>query len=97
MMDARSLAEAWIRLHHLPKDSKERETLDWSWKNLTSVVSADAGRCLEELDSGCSMDSNSSYRRSILVARKQTLATDYGGRGRPMPRERFSPLPAIGA
>jgi hypothetical protein len=37
MMDAGSLAEAWIRLHHLPKDSKEREALDWSWENLTKM------------------------------------------------------------
>ena len=37
MIDVNYLAEAWIRLHHLPKESSEYETLFWAWEQLTDL------------------------------------------------------------
>jgi hypothetical protein len=40
MMDADNLADAWIRLHHLPKESRESSeynALFWSWEKLTEM------------------------------------------------------------
>ncbi len=40
MMDADNLADAWIRLHHLPKESRESSEYDalfWSWEKLTEM------------------------------------------------------------
>ena len=36
-MDANNLADVWIRLHHLPKESSEHEALFWSWEKLTEM------------------------------------------------------------
>ncbi len=37
MTDAKTLANAWIRLHRLPKQSTERERLFWSWEEVTEM------------------------------------------------------------
>jgi hypothetical protein len=37
MMHDENLAEAWIRLHHLPKESSEHDALFWSWESLTDM------------------------------------------------------------
>jgi hypothetical protein len=37
MVDSNNLAETWIRLHLLPKESNERESLFWAWEQLTDM------------------------------------------------------------
>jgi hypothetical protein len=40
MMHAEDLAEVWIRLHHLPKESSEHDALFWSWEKLTKMCNS---------------------------------------------------------
>ena len=40
MNDADNLAEAWIRLHHIPKEPRQSSQYDelfWSWEKLTEM------------------------------------------------------------
>jgi Family of unknown function (DUF6869) len=40
MNDADNLVEAWIRLHHIPKESRQSTQYDelfWSWEKLTEM------------------------------------------------------------
>ena len=41
MGDSKNLAETWIQLHHLPKDSKESDALFWAWEQLTDMCDSD--------------------------------------------------------
>jgi hypothetical protein len=43
MNDAGNLVEAWIQLHHIPKESRQSSQYDelfWSWEKLTEMCEA---------------------------------------------------------
>lgn len=79
-MDADNLAEAWIRLHHLPKDSSEREALFWSWERLTEMCESVPETAWSVIQEIIALDQSDQILSNIGAGPFEDLMVNHGAR-----------------
>lgn len=81
MMDADNLADAWIRLHHLPKESREsseHDALFWSWEKLTEMCDSAPERAWSVIQEIIALDHGDEILASVGAGPFEDLMGRHG-------------------
>ena len=79
-MDADNLAEVWIRLHHLPKESSERDTLFWSWESLTDMCDSTPETAWNVIQEIIALDDSDQILANVGAGPFEDLMVGHGAR-----------------
>jgi hypothetical protein len=81
MNHADNLAEAWIRLHHIPKESRQSSQYDelfWSWEKLTEMCDSAPETAWDVIQEILGRDHSDQILASIGAGPFEDLMSSYG-------------------
>jgi hypothetical protein len=80
IMDSENIAEAWIQLHHLPKESSERETLFWAWERLNDLVDSEPEAAWNVIQEIIALDQSDEILANVGAGSFEDLLAKHGAR-----------------
>ena len=80
MMHPENLAEVWIRLHHLPKESSEHDALFWSWESLTDMCDSAPETAWNVIQEIIALDDSDQILANVGAGPFEDLMVGHGAR-----------------